>query len=29
VLDQLLGAAMKQADMWIDAFHDLAIEFQQ
>ena len=28
VLDQLLGAAMKQADVRIDAFHDLAVEFE-
>ncbi len=28
VLDQLLGAAMQEADVRIDALHDLAIEFQ-
>ena len=28
VLDQLLGAAMQQADMRIDALDDLAVEFQ-
>jgi hypothetical protein len=28
VLDQLLGAAMKQADMRIDPFHHLAVEFK-
>src|SRR5438445_1746190 len=28
VLDQLLGSAVEQADMRIDAFHDLAVELQ-
>src|SRR5262249_50207744 len=28
VLDQLFGAAMEQTDMWIDAFHDLAVKLQ-
>jgi hypothetical protein len=28
VLDQLLGAAMQQADMRIDALDDLAVELQ-
>ena len=28
VLDQLLGAAVKQADVWIDTRDDLAIQFQ-
>src|SRR5215472_17534353 len=28
VLDQLLGAAMKQADMRIDPLHHLAVEFK-
>ena len=28
VLDQLLGAAMEQADMGIDAGHDLAVELE-
>lgn len=28
VLDQLLGAAVKQADMRIDAFDDFAVELQ-
>ena len=28
LLDQLFGAAVKQADMRIDALHDLAVEFE-
>ena len=28
VLDQLLGAAMQEADVGIDALHDLAVELQ-
>ena len=28
VLDQLLGAAVQEADVGVDAFHDLAVQLQ-